>query len=240
MRIINADDYGRTPSINMAISECFKQGIIDRASLMVTMPYIDEAIELAIKHNFINKIGLHINIDDGYPLTNEIKQCPIFCNKKGEFNSVFKSKFIYKFFIFGKKNRKALQNEIEAQIVKFNNLGCSLKHIDSHHHIHTMPSILPFIIKAGKKYCFESMRIRMNLEYSNVFKKFYSLICNLIIKKSFKVTHYFCSSNYFINHQISKSKSTEIMCHPDVINNTIYDIIGKRDNNMKITINQLI
>lgn len=38
--IINADDYGMSESINQAIEFCLVNEVIDRATLMVNMPYV--------------------------------------------------------------------------------------------------------------------------------------------------------------------------------------------------------
>ncbi|MBO5102478.1 MAG: ChbG/HpnK family deacetylase, partial [Clostridia bacterium] len=52
--ILNADDFGLSPSVNKGIVEAFQQGIISSATMMMNTPYTDEAIELAKKHNLKN------------------------------------------------------------------------------------------------------------------------------------------------------------------------------------------
>lgn len=64
-RIVNADDFGASPSINQAIDYAFKEGIINRATLMVNMPYAQDAVQLAIDGGYIDKIGLHLCLDTG-------------------------------------------------------------------------------------------------------------------------------------------------------------------------------
>ena len=59
--ILNADDFGLSPSVNKGIVEAFQQGIISSATMMMNTPYTDEAIELAKKHNLKN-IGIHLNL----------------------------------------------------------------------------------------------------------------------------------------------------------------------------------
>lgn len=43
--IINADDYGMSESINQAIEFCLVNEVIDRATLMVNMPYSESAVK---------------------------------------------------------------------------------------------------------------------------------------------------------------------------------------------------
>src|SRR5258706_13042294 len=57
--IVNADDFGRSRSINQAVIRAHKEGILTTASLMVNEPAFAEAVELA-KANPTLGIGLHL------------------------------------------------------------------------------------------------------------------------------------------------------------------------------------
>lgn len=46
--IVNADDFGRTLSINDAIDYAFKEGIINRTTIMVTHPCVQDAVNKSI------------------------------------------------------------------------------------------------------------------------------------------------------------------------------------------------
>ena len=48
-RIVNADDFGASPSVNQAIDYAFKNGIINKATLMVNMPHVQDAVYKAIR-----------------------------------------------------------------------------------------------------------------------------------------------------------------------------------------------
>ncbi len=45
--VVNADDFGRSRSINAAVIRAHKEGILTSASLMVNEPAFGEAVELA-------------------------------------------------------------------------------------------------------------------------------------------------------------------------------------------------
>ena len=68
---------------------------------------------------------------------------------------------------------------IEKRIVNADDFGASLEiysfrggmHIDSHHHVHHIPSILPSVIKLAQKYGFKSMRISRNIWHGVSFLK---------------------------------------------------------------------
>lgn len=51
--IVNADDFGKTHTINLAIAECFNKGLITNTTIMVNMPFADEAVEIAKQEVFL-------------------------------------------------------------------------------------------------------------------------------------------------------------------------------------------
>ena len=67
--IVNADDFGLTRSVNYGILDAHLNGIVTSTTLMVTMPAVGHAIELMKKYPSL-KVGLHLNITLGKPLTN--------------------------------------------------------------------------------------------------------------------------------------------------------------------------
>lgn len=228
MVVINADDFGRSQSINKAIVLAFRDKIINQTTIMVNMLYVDDAVVLSRENEFFDCVGLHINLDDGAPLTSNIKQCNIFCDDKGEFNGNFRKNRL-KLFHLNKFERQCCEEEIEAQMDKYISFGFTKMHIDSHHHIHVLPSILPLVISIAKKKGFQSMRLRFNLQSSNYFKKIFTGIINYFISRHFRTTDYFCDSTYYLQKKPSLS-SLEVMCHPDIYEDKMIDVIGKREN----------
>ncbi|HEY4984932.1 MAG TPA: ChbG/HpnK family deacetylase, partial [Verrucomicrobiae bacterium] len=59
--IVNADDFGRSHSIDEAVIRAHRDGILTTASLMVNEPGLDEAVALA-KQNPKLGVGLHLSL----------------------------------------------------------------------------------------------------------------------------------------------------------------------------------
>src|SRR4051794_11109094 len=59
--IVNADDFGRSHSINQAVIRAHRDGILTTASLMVNEVAFDEAVMLA-KENPRLGVGLHLTL----------------------------------------------------------------------------------------------------------------------------------------------------------------------------------
>ena len=95
--IINADDFGKTQSINSAICECFANGYITSTTLMVNMPFADEAVKLAKENGFWEKVGLHLNLTEGIPMNKKLASFELFCDQDGKFKGTYQSSLLPRF-----------------------------------------------------------------------------------------------------------------------------------------------
>src|ERR1043165_4561730 len=59
--IVNADDFGRSHSINQAVVRAHREGILTTASLMVNGDAAAEAVELARQNPRLG-LGLHVSL----------------------------------------------------------------------------------------------------------------------------------------------------------------------------------
>ena len=176
--LINADDFGISESVNLAIDYCLKNNIVQRTTLMVNMDSSDDAVALAKEHGYADKVGLHLNLIEGTPLTEPIKKT-IFCT-----DGVFNGKALRNpknRFLLDRRTQKAVEGELRAQIEKYVGYGFTLLHIDSHEHTHTNPSIFKLLFPLMKEYDFLSCRLSRNIPeneitgvkriYKNIFNK---------------------------------------------------------------------
>lgn len=224
--LVNADDFGLNHETNKAVVELLKSGRIQRATLLVNMPSTQEAVEMVKVNHLESKIGLHINLTDGEPLTNDIKQTR-FC-QFGVFNvkQVEKGTRLH----IKSAEKKVARKEIQAQFERYRDLlGEYPKHVDSHRHVHNYLPFLFIIMKIAKRCKVESMRIGINLfdrKEASFAKKAYKFVLNSIIKANFKHTDYMGAfleyRDYF---DVSKDKTCEIMVHPVYYGGAIKDII---------------
>lgn len=223
--IVNADDFGKNEEVSLAIAEAFDEKLVTRTTLMVNMPYADKAVELARQKGFSGQIGIHLNLTEGCPLTEEIRSNRLFCDEEGYFNALFHSTSKHRLCM----NRKAISQiyiELKAQLEKYKEYGLELWHVDSHHHVHTDYPVYCALKRLSREYNFSSIRISRNL-YSggNIFMRFYKYIYNHAIKKLCRNTTDFFGSyqdyKTFVNvKKLSKKSIVEIMVHP------IYDENG--------------
>lgn len=158
-KIINADDFGISPGVNNAIVRAFKKGVLNSASMMMNVAYTNEAIALYKQNPGLN-IGVHLN------LTNQPNQRPLadpkdiklLLDKDGRLKHGFVSLMLLSFF---KKKELSRQLEIEmrAQIDKAFESGIVPTHLDSHRHVHMIPTVFKVAQKLQKQYGIARLRV---------------------------------------------------------------------------------
>ena len=75
--LVNADDFGKSAEINRAVAEAFERGYITHTTLMANMPAAEEAVDLARQKGFAERVGLHLNLTEGLPLSLPIRGNPL-------------------------------------------------------------------------------------------------------------------------------------------------------------------
>ena len=223
--IVNADDYGIDKQASLAIASLFDAGLIDRTTMIVNSSDLKQYVDKARAGHFLNKVGLHVNIYEGKPLTKEICDFPRFVSN-GYFNHNYRKTIFGRLFI-SKKEQHALFLELDAQFKRFVDLmgADCLRHFDSHHHVHIDYSVWKVIKKAALMNGFTSVRLSQNIFSTNkkigLFKLLYKFLLNKNIKKHFSTSNYFSSTKEFFNttkkkHERIKNSDAvlELMCHP--------------------------
>ena len=178
--IINADDFGLNEEVNKAISKSFESGIISSTTLLVNMPGFMDAVE-KINTNLLlkNKVGLHLNLVEGFPVSDLIKRQKRFCDESG--------KFAYKrnraVFSLDTNEKKAIESEIKAQIDRALKHDIKVSHIDSHHGVHTEWGISQIILGVMQDYNIRKIRIARNMGLKrDPFKEIYKIAFNSYLK----------------------------------------------------------
>ena len=218
--IINADDFGHSHSVNLAIAEAFRRGYITNTTVMVNMPGFDECTALAKECGFFDRVGLHLNLFEGQPLTPKIMAESLFY-VDGQLSSynVFHNSSPITRFILPKHTRAAIYDEAAAQMQKYKDAGFTQFHLDSHGHSHTIISVLLTILPLIRKFRFKTIRKSLNLFLSRAFLiRLYKWFCNKLITNRLTSTKYFTSASEFIQVMqsgfVDDSAVCEIMVHP--------------------------
>ena len=160
--IVNADDFGFHANANKAIADCFRIGVVTNTTAMVTMPDFEAGLELAREEGFSDRMGLHINLSVGMPLTDGIKRSRIFCDNEGNFNNGIRRSRLWRFWLPASV-KPLIAEEIRAQMKRFISFGLKERHYDSHGQVGVYWPVLPIAIQCAKEFGFKSTRMFINM-----------------------------------------------------------------------------
>lgn len=124
--IVNADDFGFSEGVNKGIVHAHQKGIVTSTTVMVTMPAFEHAYQLSLQNPTL-KLGLHLNITLGKPLTN----CPSLVKDNGIFYKPKERPDQSKF------KKEEIKQEFLAQYAAFlNKFNHKPTHLDTHLYAH--------------------------------------------------------------------------------------------------------
>jgi hopanoid biosynthesis associated protein HpnK len=153
--IFNADDFGRSSSINAAIIQAHRKGILTSASMMAAGEAFEEAVALARQVPNL-AVGLHIVLVNGKSVLPH-SAIPHLVDELGNFpTDPFAAGVRY---FIDPSSRREVRGEIQAQFERFKSAGLSLSHVDGHLHMHMHPAIFPVLLPMAVEYGARGMRI---------------------------------------------------------------------------------
>ena len=153
--IVNADDFGRSHSINQAVIRAHREGILTTASLMVNEPGFEEGVALA-KENPKLGVGLHLTLLCGRSALPR-ERIPGLVNERGEFtNNPLTAGLNY---FFRTSLCAQLEAEIGAQFERFHATGLKPDHVNGHLHIHLHPAVFLILRKRAREWGITHFRL---------------------------------------------------------------------------------
>lgn len=217
--ILNADDFGKSPNRNRAVDDCFKQGLISSAGLIVTGKHLQDAVEYIKRGGYVGKIHLHFNLStnllhedpDDIPLTEVMRKDSFFCTA-GKFT---KYKGLPKKISDIVKWRVVYQ-ELVAQYKKFIEVTdgkADYKHVDFHLWYNLTWPVSVALNLFTWKYKIKSVRyIGIHQQKSRRYRLFRLVSWNPFVK-------YVPATNidYYLSkkHLFDKYETIELYCHPN-------------------------
>ena len=156
---INGDDFGMSKSCTLAIAEAIEKGLIDGTTMMANGEFFDEAVTISLSRGFDEKIGVHLNLTEGAPLTEKIKSVTAFVN-----DGRFHKEYLKNPRPLTEREQAAVCAELTAQINRIRQAGISVVRADSHHYIHTFVHIAPLVAKVCKENGIKKIRINRTFD----------------------------------------------------------------------------
>ena len=161
--IVNADDFGRSPSINTAVVQAHRDGILTTASLMVTGDAAAEAVELARQNPRLG-VGLHLTLLMGRAALSP-EQVPGLVDASGNFSDNPVKVGVN--YFFRPELEKQIEAEMDAQFALFRRTGLELDHVNGHLHLHLHPVVFRLLMKHSTRWGVKRIRLTRDAFWLN-------------------------------------------------------------------------
>jgi chitin disaccharide deacetylase len=215
--VVNADDLGISEEVNEAIFRRMEERAITSATLLPNAPFTAEAIKRI--HRFPEcSFGVHLNLTEFKPMRAQSRVAlSDILDEQGYFrgNAIRETKIDVR--ILG-----AIYREWCDQIENHICMCAQPSHLDAHHHVHTIPQILPVLALLRRRYKINRIRISRNLYAPQDLLKRGMLakkrIYNLGLKAAgFRTTGIFTDLETFVrvcSVHPPRKHTVEVMTHP--------------------------
>ncbi len=156
--VVNADDLGIRQDINEAIFDCIARGVVTSATFLANGPALEHA--LAQLHRFTAcSFGVHLNLTQFQPVhPNSQTSLREILDVHGGFNGNAVREIRITPTMLG-----AIYQEWCAQVERLIGFGVAPSHFDAHHHVHTIPQMLPVMAALRRRFKINKARISRNL-----------------------------------------------------------------------------
>ena len=218
--IVNADDLGISESINEAIFQGMQRKIITSATMLAN----GAALEAAARelHRFPDcSFGIHLNLTEFEPLCSEsFRDLKPILNEKNCFNGNSIREVHISLSML-----TAIFREWCCQIEHLIQLGIQPTHFDGHHHVHTIPQLIPVLAALRRRYKINKIRKSRNL-YDLPERPARSLLAkksvfNLALRTvGFRTTRIFTDLQTFVGLcglRPPAAATAELMTHPGAL-----------------------
>jgi len=153
--IVTADDFGLHESVNEAVEQASRAGVLTAASLMVAAPAAADAVRRARRLPNL-RVGLHLVLADGRAML-EPHRIPGLVDGAGIMNSRMFVNAVR--FFASSRLRGQLEEEIRAQFSAFAQTGLELDHVNVHKHFHLHPTLFSLLLRIGRDFGMRAVRV---------------------------------------------------------------------------------
>jgi predicted glycoside hydrolase/deacetylase ChbG (UPF0249 family) len=226
--IITADDFGIAGDVNLAILEALDRGHATHASVMANMPAFDDACARACEYGLAKRIGVHLVLTQGEPLTGAMRSCKRFCDGQGHFRYWRSADRALR---LSRTERVRAVNELRAQILRCRSRGLPVAHLDSHHHVHNKLGIAGIVIDLARELNVPRVRLAHNSgRRIGLANRIYKSWVNARLRRAgLAGTRWFAGvTDYLVLKEsgvsLARLRSFEVNVHPGVRDGLVIDL----------------
>lgn len=160
--IVNADDYGYYDCVSRGILHSARHGLVTATGIFATGKRFDEHVTWLKDHEDLD-LGLHLNLTDREPLTKDMQR------RLARWQGRFPPKFTVAMAVMAGAIPVAdVKMEWRAQVEKCLDKGLTIRFINSHEHVHMLPSLFRMVGDLAKEYDIAHVRLPTSRWFRNV------------------------------------------------------------------------
>ena len=153
--IVNADDFALSRGVTEGIIEAHRRGIVTSTSIMAPGSAFDYAVEQARLHESLG-VGVHLTLVEERPVCHP-GDIGTLVQRNGRLPMCYTE--LLSGLLLGRIRLQHVEKELRAQVAKCAGAGFRLTHLDSHQHVHALPSILRMVLDIAGDYGIRGIRI---------------------------------------------------------------------------------
>ena len=146
--VLNADDLGLTAPLSDAIVRLRAAGLVTDTSLLTCGEAFEDAAR-GLLANGLATTGVHLCVVGGERPVSSPSEVPSLL-RGGKFRSGWPS--VAAAASAGRIKVRDVEHEWEAQIARAFEAGLRVTHLDSHQHLHLLPTFLPVVIRLARRF----------------------------------------------------------------------------------------
>ena len=156
--VVTADDFGLSKGVTDGILEAHRNGIVTRTSIMAVGQDFEYAAEQARLNPRLG-LGLHLTLVEENPISRPA-EIESLVGSDGRLLRSYSA--LVSGVVLGRIRLADIETELRAQVRKCTGAGLRLTHLDSHQHVHTLPSILSIVVKIAEEHGIQRIRLPLD------------------------------------------------------------------------------
>ena len=211
--VINADDFGMSEPVSRDIARCFEAGVISSTTIMANMPFFAGAVALAKGQGFADRVGVHLNLTAGLPLTSGLSLVrPDAPGLSVPDRPLWAPRSLV----------RDIHLELRAQVQRVVQAGIQPTHLDSHEHILRHLPYARAAIAVAREFGIRSLRLTRNAYYErSLAKSAYKTLYNGVLSLSgMSAVDWFTDVKpYYLTWKSNRRRlggRVELMTHPGI------------------------
>ncbi|HEY3139505.1 MAG TPA: ChbG/HpnK family deacetylase [Acidimicrobiales bacterium] len=154
--IVNADDYGLTTGVSLAVLRAHRDGILTSTSVLAVAPAFEPTVGWLRDCEGIG-VGAHLAAVGEDPPLLSAREIPTLVDKKGQLPMSWRQ-FLPR-MAARRIDPEDLRREFTAQLDCLQAAGLTLTHVDTHQHLHLWPGVAAVVLDLAAQYDIGAMRL---------------------------------------------------------------------------------